>query len=1213
MKMTTAFRCCLLSMVRRLAAPALTGLSLMSTQATAAADTANGLTNPLIAFNVQGATDYGTAMQFLDIAKMMRPWIGHEAGQWGGVTYEELVAGGYIDADGWVTGIPEGVSSVGTLWQWSGSSSELVEAHKGVYVLTYEGEGTLKVTGDAKILSQEDGKIVFENRKGENIYLWIAATDPENTGDYIRNISIVAEKNLDLYEAGAVYNPEWLDLIDDARQIRFMPWTNSATPIDSDSSRLKTIADMVQLANEIGADPWFVIPTDASDDYIREMAEYVRDNLDPDLTVRVEYGNELWNYAFMATVNLSKESAAAWGVSSFEVYQNYVAKKATEVALIWEDVFAGESDGRLANVLGTHAANPWVTETLLKASLWKQYEPDSYVDPATVFEEVAITSYFGGSEVSDADLRADLLAAIKNPSVDAQAWLADKLMDPTYKWSIPYTLAVWEKQKAIAEKYGVGLTSYEGGQHTHHSFSVKGVSNEDLKLITDFMVEFVRSEEMAELYQAAWKAWASVSDSPFMQFGDVGAPTKWGSWSLYESLTDTNPRSELLEMLNATSQQWWDEAGGTQYQQGVTATGTDGDDLLIGTLQEDYLLGGKGNDVFVPGKGKDGINGGAGTDRVILSGSVDDYAVTVEGKGYRVVGPDGSKFLINVEQISFDDEKIHDVASLVGRVPVDKEPDTGNGNDNGTGTVTPPEEQTPPVKPDTGTGTGTDQGAIQTPGTGTGGNDTAGGGKPETPAAPDTSVAMGRLADGQGTATVTIASSSPKGVVIEGVQDISALGKELGLRGTATPAYTVQERGTTADTTGATTALDAALSRGAVITDAAGIVATAGNDTFLGRGLADVVHGGAGEDFLSGNDGNDRLYGDEGNDKLYGGAGDDWLTGGAGNDSLYGGEGTDHALFSGNAADYVIAAEGNGYRIDGTDGSDYLEGIEMLGFGDASLSVEDFLAQVLARPAVELAEGSVSTKGEIILASQHDGVAIAHEAVKSQGVVIDAIQDISALGKALGLYGAGDTAAYAVYAKGAGADFDGAAVSAGYYSVQTNRAAADGPALSADAVETALKLASIIKGSGAIIATDGNDTFNGRGADDIVYGGASKDVLNGAGGNDHLDGGAGDDRIHGGAGNDTLIGGAGNDTLGGGEGSDLFVFAAGCGRDMITDFSREDDIDFGDFFGDEPVDLADYASLDISGHLVLSNGADHITFQGLGESDLSWLNAGLLA
>lgn len=82
----------------------------------------------------------------------------------------------------------------------------------------------------------------------------------------------------------------------------------------------------------------------------------------------------------------------------------------------------------------------------------------------------------------------------------------------------------------------------------------------------------------------------------------------------------------------------------------------------------------------------------------------------------------------------------------------------------------------------------------------------------------------------------------------------------------------------------------------------------------------------------------------------------------------------------------------------------------------------------------------------------------------------------------------------------------------------------------------------------------GNDSLDGGGGGDWLYGGQGRDELTGGGGRDLLDGGTEDDLLNGGGGNDKLTGGLGNDLLTGGGGKDLFIFSAGSGRDVITDF-----------------------------------------------------------
>jgi len=64
----------------------------------------------------------------------------------------------------------------------------------------------------------------------------------------------------------------------------------------------------------------------------------------------------------------------------------------------------------------------------------------------------------------------------------------------------------------------------------------------------------------------------------------------------------------------------------------------------------------------------------------------------------------------------------------------------------------------------------------------------------------------------------------------------------------------------------------------------------------------------------------------------------------------------------------------------------------------------------------------------------------------------------------------------------------------------------------------------------------------------------------GNGGSDKLCGFEGNDTLNGGKGDDYLIGGLGNDILSGGIGRDRFVLTAGSGADLITDFTKGEDL-----------------------------------------------------
>jgi Ca2+-binding RTX toxin-like protein len=87
----------------------------------------------------------------------------------------------------------------------------------------------------------------------------------------------------------------------------------------------------------------------------------------------------------------------------------------------------------------------------------------------------------------------------------------------------------------------------------------------------------------------------------------------------------------------------------------------------------------------------------------------------------------------------------------------------------------------------------------------------------------------------------------------------------------------------------------------------------------------------------------------------------------------------------------------------------------------------------------------------------------------------------------------------------------------------------------------------------------GDDRAFGYGGNDTLQGEGGRDTLVGGTGNDVLSGGAGNDSLIGAAGADRLLGGTGADRLAGGGGHDAFLFRAGDGSAVITDW--QDGID----------------------------------------------------
>ena len=884
-----------------------------------------GLSNPTLALNLSAAADWTPGQQFIDLMRLMRPWTsrGPEGTR---MSAQELREGGHVDTAGYPTGIPEGQSFVTGLFEWK----DITLADPGLlvpHVLTWEGQGRVEMTG-VQVLSSEPGRIVFVPRAGENMFVDIHETDPEGTGELIRDIHLVAERNLPLFEVGASFNPDWVELVADARQLRFMDWagTNDSGVVnwddlpleDGPSSGTGHPASMVRLANEVGADAWFTMPHQASDAFIKAYAIYVRDTLDPALTVRIEYSNETWNWKFAQTAWLAERSEADWGETSVAEYH---VKMATRTAQIWREVFEAEPE-RLVTVLGAQTVNPEMLERMLDPQDWRAAEPDAFVPPSDTFDEIAVTSYFGGATLRSEEMTADLLRAIEDPQVDAAAWYAARLLDPGYEQSIPDIASHLEVMAQIAHGTGMGLVLYEGGQHVFHKGQTGSLPEADEALLREFMEAFVGGPEMAALYRASWESWEAIGDGPYMQFGDVTSPSEWGNWGIYDSLAATTPRADALAELNGAQPSWWGDAGGAHHLQGVTHHGTDGADAISGTAQEDHLSGGNGDDVFAPGGGNDGVHGGAGLDTVILAGLRVDHLVTVEGAGYRVSGPGGSDLLMEVERLVFDDAAV-DLAPC--EVPAEDPADGGSVQDG-------------PCPDETRGGVG---------------DDVLEGG-------PGDDVLWGKqgadLLRGGGGSDLLHGGSGPDDIRGEAGDD------EL-------------DGGGGADTMRGGDGAD--LLRGGGGADL--MRGEAGDDAIHGGAGDDAGWGGAGDDTMHGDAGADELWGEVGSDLLKGGAEEDLLRGGSGADRLEGGAGAD-LLDGGAGSDVLVGGTGNDAMTGGAGGDLFVFGSGAGGGHDVitdfergdRLSLGDFLKGSAA--GADLAGAARELDGDLLLSNGTDTI-----------------------------------------------------------------------------------------------------------------------------------------------------------------------------------------------------------------------------------------------
>ncbi len=305
---------------------------------------------------------------FADMMKSAREWT--EAGHLGGGA---KVA---VDENGWPLADAE-------ICFWHG-----IDRMNGVYHLEGSCDTEPSITiesspGGKKIsnFNYQDGrfsaKLVYSAQAGGGLTLTF-----RNTGGTLRDVKLMrpltpgSEKS---YPTTALFTDQAKNLVKDFNVVRFLwpvdcwngPWQQSwSDRVQPDYCSFNRGANetsyigwagkgmpweyAIRFCNETDKDMWLVLPVGADDDYIRQLANLVRD------TYTVPNGKIYWEYTNEATWNggtlqhhmqdLAALEAAVNDVIDYDgetdtnvLTARYYAKRALEMSAIWREVW-GDSD-----------------------------------------------------------------------------------------------------------------------------------------------------------------------------------------------------------------------------------------------------------------------------------------------------------------------------------------------------------------------------------------------------------------------------------------------------------------------------------------------------------------------------------------------------------------------------------------------------------------------------------------------------------------------------------------------------------------------------------------------------------------------------------------------------------------------------------------------------------------------------------------------------
>ena len=525
-----------------------------------------------IGTNLSGIADWSTQLPFIDHFKSSRKWITQCQkkevgcqGKWSTDEYDLLD----LDENGWVKSLPKPEDSpeytrVSTILFTGLSGEEIVG---GKYLVLYDGEGEIeyRLKGQKIVSRSQPGRdvIVVDSSKKALLLLTITKTDPNNTGNYIRNIRVIRANQESLYNQGKIFNPLFLEKIQPFSTLRFMDWmkTNNSQQkewenrpkLDDSTYSIKGVPleIMVALANELEKDAWFNMPHQATDEYMTNFAQIVQEKLNPDLKIHVELSNEVWNRQFKQAKYAVEQAKLRWGKEG-NARMDWYGMRTAQMCNIWKEVFAEQKD-RVNCVLATQTAWKGLEKGALDCPLWVaegnkpcyQHGIDSY----------GITGYIGG-RLGQPDNRELVRLWLNQPDGGFenafQQLKVGGLLPGDRQGSLKEKKDTFAYHIQVAKEKGLRLVAYEGGQHV---VGVRKVKND--QELTEFFVELNRHPEMYNLYQELLTSWQDSGGGLFMNFSSIAKPSKHGSWGALEYLAQPispkyNALMDFIDELEST-------------------------------------------------------------------------------------------------------------------------------------------------------------------------------------------------------------------------------------------------------------------------------------------------------------------------------------------------------------------------------------------------------------------------------------------------------------------------------------------------------------------------------------------------------------------------------------------------------------------------------------------------------------------------------------
>ena len=519
-----------------------------------------------------GVNDRG--QEFVDLAMTLRPWQKLTADDC--PPFDHACPLVEIDEAGWprtdARTVFFDVRPFGAWWSLDQAQCPLCADGtyqmdmRGRYKLRFNGMATMSTEGGATVENQlynlatnmTTADIVVGSGQGLLLLNFIDTirVPGADTGSGITNVRLVRPGySLDTTET---WTPQILKAVEPFGILRFMNWTggNNINPYFGETdntidwsehnrpNQLQTQKDgvawenVINFANRAQKDIWINVPIHATDDYIRGLANLLKQRLRPQSRIYIEYSNEVWNGIFKqhdwnkaaakAEVDSGQITNLNVGNSQDEdqwARRRYVRRLVT-ISETFADIFGpNKINDRIRVVVAWQVVQPDQYRDML------DWVKSNYKDPQQLFYGVAGATYFNVPTSLSATTSVTQVFALLNASSNI-------------------TVTKWRRDLAqVATRYALKVLTYEGGPDTAGPLQWERNTN-----LLNTMIQAHRDPRMKDAIvhdlRDNWYSDSNVRGDVFVYFTLQSPYNRWGMWGLTEDISKLNtPKYQAIKAL----------------------------------------------------------------------------------------------------------------------------------------------------------------------------------------------------------------------------------------------------------------------------------------------------------------------------------------------------------------------------------------------------------------------------------------------------------------------------------------------------------------------------------------------------------------------------------------------------------------------------------------------------------------------------------------